>query len=327
MLLRQFALLPPHLRTPEALKQVHEQMQLRSRWAATAVSESESRSSEQTRPFVSPPKTSPTIDSKLIPERRSSIGSPSTSSYDRSPSPFHRPSQSTWIPPTLSDHTAPFRKASSASEPLSDLAKQHDEKNGGERPRIRSSDDSVKSKPSIWSPASMVSSKESESKLSSVDSSSRSSSTSTSASSSLKSPLSSKFDALNKTTDSEAPIPDKASLSSPVDSVSFPLQASMAQAYFREYQQYQRQLATQHSLQNHQSLSPSMLLQINKNDSLIHNQLLEQLRKTQGFQQKFDSVGNGESDKDPQTRRSSSKEAEPLSYDARKFPLIHLKKG
>lgn len=312
MLLRHFALLPPHLRTPEAFKQVQEQMQMRSRWAATAVTDSDARSTEQNRTFVSPLKTSPIIDPKLLPERRSSVGSPSTSSYDRSPSPFHRSSQSTWVSPSLSDHAAAFRKTSSNSEPMSDLTKQQDEKSGRDRQRVKSSEDGVKSKPSIWSPASMVNAKNLDLKPSMVDNSLSSSLFANAISPTSKPFINSKADSLIKATNTETVSSNKANIS-PVDTVNFPLHVN---AYFREYQ---RHLAAQHSLQNQQSLSSNLLqLPINKTESLVHSQLLESFRKSQGLQQKFELPHSAdEAEKEMKKRRSSMKEDEHISYDIR----------
>ncbi|CAK8695753.1 unnamed protein product [Clavelina lepadiformis] len=156
MLLRHIASLPPHLRTPEALRHFQEQMQLSYFASGRLTKNGRTSSSEDSelRPFVHlPSKESPTSITDDT-HRRNSVGSPSTSSHDRSPSPLHRPL--TFISSNAASQH-PFKDKSAISPKSSHSPTRVNGTLEGERIfRSQSLDVSSSAKSKIWSPANMA---------------------------------------------------------------------------------------------------------------------------------------------------------------------------
>ena len=310
MLLRQFALLPPNLRTPEALKQVQEQMQLRSRWAATASTEPTSSLTN----CLSPVKLSSTTFDKIQQQRRNSVGSPSTSSYDRSPSPSHRSLPSNWIPPAITELPASTRKSASVSDSPSDSLKLQDENGSDVRPRTKSTEEPRKVKPSIWSPVSMVGEKPVTPKQNILNGNlqinqSASSLANHSVEESVKRAVLSNGispELINRA----AALAENKKLP-PTDPASY---HATVQAYFREYQ---RQFASQNSLQ-HGLPSMMMPLALDKNQALANSQLFGQLQRGQNLHSQL-LFSNNVLGKEIASKRGHDVEVEVADNDARKF--------
>ena len=318
MLLRQLALLPPHLRTHEALKHVQEQMHLRSRWAATAASESESRSTVTN--YVSPSKLPSSSEDKMQ-QRRNSVGSPSTSSYDRSPSPSHRSLPTTcWAPASTSDQGISFRKSASVSDSPSDSFKCQDESASGDRLRTKSTEEPRKVKPSIWSPVSMVGEASGSTKPSILNSkitisqASSSSATKYAAESAMKlAPFSN--DMSLPVTSAMTGLAAKPNASPSIDS------AANYQAVAHYLREYQRQFASQNSLQP--GLSPLMMpLSLDKTQQALGSkQILEQLQRHHNLQTQLLFSNNGFG-KESANHRSHDSDVEIVSNDTRKYNLL-----